>query len=74
MDRTSHLRMIRTRRGRATAAAAQARRRGVRECHRFVIGSLIRVDGKITLHCVYCGPAYDVPRPPVFTTDPDRFG
>lgn len=56
----------------AAAALMQRQRRGGTD-HRFVVGTFYLVGDRVVLHAVECGPAYDVPRPPVLTDDARRF-
>lgn len=55
------------------AAKVQRLRRGDYKSHRFVVGNFALEAGRVVLRCVYMGRAYDVPRPPVFTTDATCF-
>lgn len=56
------------------AAAAIQHKRRHRGDFKFVVGRFfLAADGSISLRAVYCGPAFDIPRPPGFTSQAARF-
>lgn len=72
MNRRQRLRRLATIPGMKEAAAVQAERRGDGS-HPYVVGHFCKVNGRVMLRCVYAGPAYDIPRPPAFTYEAERF-
>lgn len=72
-NRTSRLKFLVTHEGMKHAAAVQRQRRGEPNEHRFVVGNFALADGRVVLRAVMCGPAYDIPRPPVLTEQAERF-
>lgn len=72
MSRRQRLKWLCTKKGRKIAAATQAERRGGND-HRYVVGRFVLAGTAVMLECVYCGIAWDIPRPPVFTRQAERF-
>ena len=67
-NRRARLRALATPEGMRVAAAVQAQRRGGLD-HRFVVGQFFLVGGRVVLHAVRMGAAFDIPRPLQFTDD-----
>jgi hypothetical protein len=73
MNRRARLKWLCTDEGRRVAAATARRRRGGLD-HRFVLGGLRLVEGgRIELHAVEMGPAWNIVRPVQLTADAARF-
>lgn len=72
MHRMQRLRFLATPRGMRVAAARQAERRGGAD-HRFVLGGLRLVGGRVVLMAVEQGPAFNILRPVQLTDRPAAF-